>query len=222
MYERPTLTKLDAVRRTDRPKGPHRPDGARRGRNKVGVGAGHRLQPPWCKRPRPEGTGASVPLPTATPPQGGSQHREAYIRAQYSRIPRGRKLEIGTTVGPIVGSAQSGRRRGAPFEQIIHGAQDRAPPSSRNGVEPPVDRHIGGAAGGRGGDESVRHGAESQWIVAARPLCHLQYPVAYLSRLQRILPAVRSKLIFKAARRGSSAAGASPTARAHGGQRGPY
>jgi len=25
--------------------------------------------------------------------------------------------------------------------------------------------------------------------VAARPLCHLQYPVAYLSRLQRILPA---------------------------------
>ena len=77
-----------------------------------------------------------------------------------------------------------------------------------------------GAVGG--GDESVRHGAESQWIVAARPLCHLQYPVAYLSRLQRILPAVRSKLIFKAARRGSSAAGASPTARAHGGQRGPY
>ena len=38
------------------------------------------------------------------------------------------------------------------------------------------------------GDESVRHGAESQWIVAARPLCHLQYPVTYLSRLQRILP----------------------------------
>ncbi|KAG9438341.1 hypothetical protein H6P81_021713 [Aristolochia fimbriata] len=28
-----------------------------------------------------------------------------------------------------------------------------------------------------GRDESVRHGAESQWIVAARPLCHLQYPV---------------------------------------------
>ncbi|XXG87729.1 hypothetical protein AAC387_Pa12g0174 [Persea americana] len=151
MYERPTLTKRDAVRRTDRPKGPHRPNGARRGRNKVGVGAGHRLQPPWCKRPRPEGTGASVPLPTATPPQGGSQHREAYIRAQYSRIPRGRKLEIGTTVGPIVGSAQSGRRRGAPFEQIIHGAQDRAPPSSRNGVEPPVDVTSAGPLGGGGG-----------------------------------------------------------------------
>jgi hypothetical protein len=39
--------------------------------------------------------------------------------------------------------------------------------------------------GGR--DESERRRAESQWIVAARPLCHLQYPVAYLSRLQRIL-----------------------------------
>ena len=48
--------------------------------------------------------------------------------------------------------------------------------------------------------ESKRHRAESQWIVAARPLCHLQYPVAYLSRLQRILPAARWELYFKAAR----------------------
>ena len=45
--------------------------------------------------------------------------------------------------------------------------------------------------GGGGRDESERHRAESQWIVAARPLCHLQYPVAYLSRLQRIQPAAR-------------------------------
>src|SRR5262249_59279574 len=43
----------------------------------------------------------------------------------------------------------------------------------------------------RGRDESERQRAESQWIVAARPLCHLQYPVAYLSRLQTILPAAR-------------------------------
>ncbi|KAI8522273.1 hypothetical protein RHMOL_RhmolUnG0008400 [Rhododendron molle] len=42
-----------------------------------------------------------------------------------------------------------------------------------------------------GRDESERRRAESQWIVAARPLCHLQYPVAYLSRLQRILPTAR-------------------------------
>ncbi|PHT27026.1 hypothetical protein CQW23_33361 [Capsicum baccatum] len=48
-------------------------------------------------------------------------------------------------------------------------------------------------------DEPERQRAESQWIVAARPLCHLQYPVAYLSRLQRILPAARWKLYFKAA-----------------------
>ncbi|KAK8590471.1 hypothetical protein V6N13_057364 [Hibiscus sabdariffa] len=52
--------------------------------------------------------------------------------------------------------------------------------------------------GGR--DESKRQRAESQWIVAARPLCHLQYPVAYLSRLQRILPAARWKLRCRAAR----------------------
>ncbi|XLR38443.1 hypothetical protein S83_023103, partial [Arachis hypogaea] len=55
------------------------------------------------------------------------------------------------------------------------------------------------------------------WIVAARPLCHLQYPVAYLSRLQRILPAARSEKRFKASPQGSSALGASPTTRASGG-----
>ncbi|PHT26351.1 hypothetical protein CQW23_34040 [Capsicum baccatum] len=47
-----------------------------------------------------------------------------------------------------------------------------------------------------GRDEPERQRAESQWIVAARPLCHLQYPIAYLSRLQRILPAARWKLYF--------------------------
>ena len=52
-----------------------------------------------------------------------------------------------------------------------------------------------------GRDESERHRAESQWIVAARPLFHLQYPVAYLSRLQRILPAARWELRFKASRK---------------------
>ncbi|PHT26659.1 hypothetical protein CQW23_33727 [Capsicum baccatum] len=47
-----------------------------------------------------------------------------------------------------------------------------------------------------GRNEPERQRAESQWIVAARPLCHLQYPVAYLSHLQRILPAARWKLYF--------------------------
>ncbi|PHT25225.1 hypothetical protein CQW23_35139 [Capsicum baccatum] len=50
-----------------------------------------------------------------------------------------------------------------------------------------------------GRDEPERQRAESQWIVEARPLCHLQYPVAYLCCLQRILPAARWKLYFKAA-----------------------
>ncbi|PHT25184.1 hypothetical protein CQW23_35179 [Capsicum baccatum] len=48
-----------------------------------------------------------------------------------------------------------------------------------------------------GRDEPERQRAESQWIVEARPLCHLQYPVAYLSCLQRILPAARWNLYFK-------------------------
>ncbi|PHT25784.1 hypothetical protein CQW23_34595 [Capsicum baccatum] len=65
-------------------------------------------------------------------------------------------------------------------------------------------------------DEPERQRVESQWIVAARLLFHLQYPIAYLSFLQRILPAARWKLYFKA-----SAAAASQTTRALGG-RGPY
>lgn len=72
----------------------------------------------------------------------------------------------------------------------------------------------------RGGrDESVRRGAGSQWIVAARPLCHLQCPVAYLSRLQRIQPAARWEGSFEAAGRGASAGPAWPVARALGGLR---
>ncbi|PHT26847.1 hypothetical protein CQW23_33541 [Capsicum baccatum] len=50
-----------------------------------------------------------------------------------------------------------------------------------------------------GREEPERQTAESQWIVAARPLCHLQYHVVYLSYLQRILPTARWKLYFMAA-----------------------
>ncbi|PHT25388.1 hypothetical protein CQW23_34983 [Capsicum baccatum] len=50
-----------------------------------------------------------------------------------------------------------------------------------------------------GRDEPERQRAESQWNVEARPLSHLQYPVAYLSRLQRSLPSARWKLYFKEA-----------------------
>ncbi|KAL0332171.1 UNVERIFIED_CONTAM: hypothetical protein Scaly_2118600 [Sesamum calycinum] len=59
------------------------------------------------------------------------------------------------------------------------------------------DRGMGGTGGG--GDESKRQRAESQRIVAARPLCAYNTPSAYLSRLQRILPAARWELYFKAA-----------------------
>ena len=65
----------------------------------------------------------------------------------------------------------------------------------------------------------MRRGAGSQWIVAARPLCHLQCPVAYLSRLQRIQPAAREEGSFEAACRGSSAGQAEPVARALGAKR---
>ena len=80
----------------------------------------------------------------------------------------------------------------------------RASETERRGVNSweapqPLRRRASKFLGIRERDESKRHGDESQRIVAARPLCRLQYPVAYLSRLQRILPAVRKELYFKAA-----------------------
>ncbi|KAL0386598.1 UNVERIFIED_CONTAM: hypothetical protein Slati_4592200 [Sesamum latifolium] len=45
----------------------------------------------------------------------------------------------------------------------------------------------------------ARHHLFYAAVGLARPLCRLQYPVAYLSRLQRILPAARWELYFKAA-----------------------
>ena len=59
--------------------------------------------------------------------------------------------------------------------------------------------NLGLGLNNRGRDKSERRRAESQRIVAARPLCLLQYPVAYLSRLQRIQPADRWKFNFMAA-----------------------
>lgn len=56
------------------------------------------------------------------------------------------------------------------------------------------------------GDKSVRRRAESQWIVAARLLCHLQYPATYLSRLQRIHLPDRLELPFRAPGAATSAA----------------
>ena len=71
------------------------------------------------------------------------------------------------------------------------------------------DKHKGLAephAGDGRGDKSVRRRAESQWIVAARLLCHLQYPATYLSRLQRIHLPNRLELPFRAPGAAASAA----------------
>ena len=91
----------------------------------------------------------------------------------------------------------------SPGGGVVRGLGDLFSPSrgvrmGRRSLGGPVSPDAGVVGEGR--DESKRHRAESQWIVAARPLCHLQYPVAYLSRLQRILPAARWELYFKAAR----------------------
>ena len=51
-------------------------------------------------------------------------------------------------------------------------------------------------------DKSLGQEAESQWIVAARLLCHLQYLVPYLSRLQRIHLPDRLELQCKAPEHG--------------------
>ena len=126
-----------------------------------------------------------------------------------------------------------------------HFARRAPPPGPRLQPRRPAGPRVGGAAeapcprtgggelvggfgrspvcpvGGGGGRESGRRGAGSQWIVAARPLCHLQCPVAYLSRLQRILPAARWELRSTAGSRGRCAAGASPATRALGGRLAP-
>ncbi|CAK8532447.1 unnamed protein product [Lathyrus sativus] len=54
-------------------------------------------------------------------------------------------------------------------------------------------------SGWEGRIEATR--AESHWIVAARPLCHFQYPILYLSHLQRILLAAQWELRFKVSRK---------------------
>ncbi|KAF3946672.1 hypothetical protein CMV_027086 [Castanea mollissima] len=93
--------------------------------------------------------------------------------------------------------------------------------SGRNGAK--SFDEMGGLERGGGRDESKRHKAESQWIVAARPLCHLQYLVAYLSRLQRILPVARWELYFKAAHAARPPGGVlRPKTCASWGPKGPY
>ena len=58
--------------------------------------------------------------------------------------------------------------------------------------------------------------AGSQWIVVARPLCHLQCPITYLSRPHWIQSAAREEGSFEVACRNTSVGQAEPMARALG------
>jgi hypothetical protein len=61
-------------------------------------------------------------------------------------------------------------------------------PSTRKGrVGSPIHRSLSRSGSSGAELKSLELEAESQWIVATRLLCHVRYPVPYLSRLQRIL-----------------------------------
>lgn len=105
---------------------------------------------------------------------------------------------------PVVRDGRAkGRHRGRThniFTQVfLHKCWEKSGPTTVQTSGESSEEAEPGVVYGVGGDESKRQRAESQRIVAARPLCRLQYPVAYLSRLQRILPAARWELYFKAA-----------------------
>lgn len=120
------------------------------------------------------------------------------------------------------------RRSSAEGRRTSAGGRQRAPVKTFPGPWPGdcVEIHAPNAdSGRRGRAETSGHSlhawwrgegrigatrAESQWIVAARPLCHLQYPVAYLSRLQRILLAARWELRFRASRSARPPSGERP------------
>ncbi|KAG9438594.1 hypothetical protein H6P81_021466 [Aristolochia fimbriata] len=152
--------------------------------------------------------------PLASAPQSGACPASAGASSPPSLGPKG---------DPVLGAIRAGSRSPAEVAWGEAGC-DSAPSGEPRRLNVFVFLDVfrtdrAGTGGGR--DESVRHGAESQWIVAARPLCHLQYPVAYLSRLQRIQIAAGLELCFRAAPVDSSAAGASPTTRALGSRKAP-
>ena len=175
---------------------------------------------------------APVPAPSAAAPSP-VHGRAFHLAARHGRaIPprhddgpsarrRGRCDGIPARARSRVVASPPPRRRWLMGPRAARDLRPRRGTRIRIGVAPSHGFARGAAVRDRGvGYESVRLGAGSQWIVAARPLCHLQCPVAYLSRLQRILPAARPKLRSMAAAHDRYAAGAAPTTRALGG-RGP-
>jgi hypothetical protein len=159
--------------------------------------------PTWSSRFR--GADQRSSRAARPPPLLAPSRRAARLDAAASprRVPRGRPRSS----SPCPPAARKLRPRRHPIHVASVGGGGR---------------RRGGGRAGAGWDESVRLGAGSQWIVAARPLCHLQCPVAYLSRLQRILPAARLELRSRAAARGRYAAVAPPATRALGVPEAPY
>ena len=82
-------------------------------------------------------------------------------------------------LGPV-SPCLPGRERGEPRRPARAGGAAA--------VAPQEGRGSAGARSERGRCESRPLRAEPQWIVATRPLCHLQYPAAHPSRLQGIRP----------------------------------
>lgn len=85
-----------------------------------------------------------------------------------------------------------------------------------------ASREVVRRGGGEGGRICCDLGPDLSGSWQQRPLCHVQCPVANLSRLQRILPIARSELQFRASVPAVYVTGtARPMSRALGG-RGPY
>jgi hypothetical protein len=125
---------------------------------------------------------------------GAATHFKAFLQGEHPAVCPGNH-KAGCTL-----PEESPSARPSPRPVIQRRSQWEIPEGHASGrgvgVGPP-NENLRGTGGncfvwGGGGDESVRRGAGSQWMVAARPLCPLHCPVAYLSRLQRIRPAVRS------------------------------
>ena len=150
-----------------------------------------------------EAQGITNAHPQGTPDDPKAQGRGQGIadaQHRHQTKAQGPRMQRGTPDEP---KAQ-GRGQGIADAQHRHRTKAQGPRMHRGTPDDPLVKKKTSVCVGRdeegGRDESERQRAESQWIVAARPLCHLQYPVAYLSRLQRILPAARWKLRFKEAR----------------------
>ena len=150
--------------------------------------------------PRRKAVGKASPMrSTATKPR----HKGHGCNEEPRMNPRRKAVGKASATLTVVAEAQ-GRGQGIADAQHRHRTKAQGPRMHRGTPDDPLVKKKTSVCVGRdeegGRDESERQRAESQWIVAARPLCHLQYPVAYLSRLQRILPAARWKLRFKEAR----------------------